>query len=63
MKLKEEMENIENNIKNLDIIKQNINYQIDKLKKSDEWEIKFMKILLLILKKLKEFELLYYSKF
>ena len=45
-KLKEEMENIENKIKDLDIIKQNIINQIDKLKESNELEINFMKILL-----------------
>ncbi len=45
-KLKKEIQNIENKINNLDIIKQNIISLIDKLKESSEFEIKFIKILL-----------------
>jgi hypothetical protein len=45
-KLEEEMNNIENKIKNLDNLKQNLISEIDKLKESSELEIKFIKILL-----------------
>ena len=40
------MNNIENKIKNLDNLKQNLISEIDKLKESSELEIKFIKILL-----------------
>ena len=45
-KLEEEIRNIENKINNLDIIKQNIITEINKLKESNELEMKFIKILL-----------------
>ena len=45
-KLEEEIKNIENKINNLDIIKQNIITEINKLKESNELEMKFIKILL-----------------
>ena len=45
-KLEEEMRNIENKINNLVIIKQSIITEINKLKESNELEMKFMKILL-----------------
>ena len=45
-KLEEEIRNFENKINNLDIIKQNIITEINKLKESNELEMKFMKILL-----------------
>ena len=69
-KLKEKIKDIENKINNLDIIKQNIIYQIDKFKELSELEIKMLKILFYsyeyeenqnnlnynIIKNLKEFE-------
>ena len=45
-KLKEKIMNIKNKINNLDIIKQNIITEINKLKESNELEMKFIKILL-----------------
>ena len=45
-KLEEDIKNIENKINNLDIIKQNIITEIEKLKESSELEMKFIKILL-----------------
>ena len=45
-KLEEEIRNFENKINNLDIIKQNIITEINKLKESNELEMKFIKILL-----------------
>ena len=45
-KLEEEINNIEKKIQNLDELKKNIILQIDQLKKSSEYEIKFIKILL-----------------
>ena len=69
-KLKEKIKDIENKINNLDIIKQNIIFQIDKFKELSELEIKMLKILFYsyeyeenqnnlnynIIKNLKEFE-------
>ena len=45
-KLEEEIKNIEINIKNLDVLKENIINEINKLKESSELEMKFIKILL-----------------
>ena len=45
-KLKEEIKNIEKKVQNLDEIKNNIILQIEQLKKSSEYEIKFINILL-----------------
>ena len=45
-KLEDRIKNIEKKIEDLDIIKQNINIEIDKLKKSSEIEIKYFKILI-----------------
>ena len=44
-KLFEKIRNIENKINNLDIIKQNIITEINKLKESNELEMKFIKLL------------------
>ena len=45
-KLKEKIKNIENKLNNLDFIKENIVFLIDKLKESSELKIKYIKILL-----------------
>ena len=45
-KIEDEIKNIELKFKNLDILKEKIISQIDKLKESSELEIKFIKILL-----------------
>ena len=44
--LEESIKNIEKKIKDLDVIKQDISLEIDKLKKSCEFEMKFFKILI-----------------
>ena len=46
LRLKEEMNNIENKIKNLDIIKENIVKEISKLKESTKMEMKLINILI-----------------
>ena len=45
-KLEDRIKSIEKKIEDLDIMKQNINIEIDKLKKSSEIEIKYFKILI-----------------